>query len=72
MGFDDILKKGQEALGGKDGKVDYGELQKEAKGAYDTFNKTEGSTTDKAKAAYGEFNKEHSSASGSSELSEKK
>ncbi|PSK41053.1 hypothetical protein C7M61_000724 [Candidozyma pseudohaemuli] len=70
-GFNDLLKKGELALGGgKDGKgPDLSNIQKDAQQAYDTFNKTEGSATDKAKAAYSEF----SSKSGDSkESSEKK
>lgn len=68
-GFNDILKKGEEALGGKDGKKpDFLELQKDAQQAYETFNKTEGSTTDKAKAAYSEYSQKGKS----SETSEKK
>lgn len=64
-GFNDLLKKGEEALGGKDGKApDLKDLQKDAQQAYETYNKTEGSATDKAKAAYSEFSKK----SGESEI----
>lgn len=69
-GFNDLLKKGEQALGGKDGKgPDLSNIQKDAQQAYDTYNKTDGSVTDKAKAAYSEY----SSKSGESkESSEKK
>lgn len=61
MDFGDIIKKGEAALAGKDGKVDYAELGKDAQSAYSTFNSTDGSNADKAKAAYSEFQKERSS-----------
>ncbi|KAF3989097.1 hypothetical protein FT663_03768 [Candidozyma haemuli var. vulneris] len=71
-GFNDLLKKGEEAIGSKDGKgPDLKNLQKDAQQAYDTFNKTEGSTTDKAKAAYSEYSSKSGKAS-EEETSEKK
>lgn len=55
MNFNDLIKKGEAAIAGKDGKVDYAELGKDAQEAYGTYNKTEGSFTDKAKAVYSGF-----------------
>lgn len=60
MNFGDIVKKGEAALAGKDGKVDYKELEKDAQAAYSTYNSTDGSSTDKAKAAYAGYQKSHS------------
>ncbi|PVH17734.1 uncharacterized protein CXQ87_000628 [Candidozyma duobushaemuli] len=69
-GFNDLLKKGEQALGGKDGKgPDLSNIQKDAQQAYDTYNKTDGSVTDKAKAAYSEYS---SKSGGSEESSESK
>lgn len=72
-GFNDILKKGEQALGGNgDGKgPDLKNLQKDAQQAYDTYNKTEGSATDKAKAAYSEFSSKSGDAKESKESSSK-
>lgn len=75
MNFGNIIKQGESALAGKDGKIDYLELQKDAKSAYGTYNSTEGSSTDKAKAVYQGYQKDHASESSSeskSESSEKK
>lgn len=62
MNFGDILKKGEAALAGKDGKIDYASLEKDAQEAYKTFNSTEGSFTQKAQAAYSGYNASHSGA----------
>lgn len=72
MNFGDIVKKGESALAGKDGKVDYKTLEKDAQQAYSTYNSTEGTTTDKAKAAYSEYQKNHSSDSKSDAKSDSK
>lgn len=52
MNFNDIIKKGEAALAGSDGKVDYKDLQEDAQDAYKTYNSTEGDFTTKAKAVY--------------------
>lgn len=59
MGFDDLLKKGQELATNKDGKVDYQVFGDDAKDAYSEFSKKEGTFADKAKAAYGEIQENH-------------
>lgn len=47
----DLLNKGKKFLSSEEGK----EFTEDAKEAYSTFNKTEGTTTDKAKAAYSTY-----------------
>ncbi|KAF5211747.1 hypothetical protein E0198_001289 [Clavispora lusitaniae] len=59
MNFDDLKKRGEAALAGKDGKIDYAELGKDAQEGYNTYNKTEGSFADKAKAAYAGYESSH-------------
>lgn len=59
MDFNGLLKKGEAALAGKDGKVDYKELGEDAQSAYKTYNSTEGTFQDKATAAYKGYQKEH-------------
>lgn len=59
MGFDDLLKKGQEALAGKDGKIDYKEYSKDAQEAYKDYSSTEGDFQTKAKAAYDGYQEDH-------------
>lgn len=50
----DFINKGKEFLKSEDGK----EFQEDAKEAYSTFNKTEGTNPDKAKAAYEGYKKD--------------
>lgn len=69
MGFDDLIKKGQELAAGKDGKVDYKAYQEDAQDAYTELSKKDGSLADKAKNAYTEVQKNHA---GSSEKKEEK
>lgn len=59
MDFNSLKQKGEKMFGGKDGKIDYADLQKDGKSAYDTYNKTEGSFSDKAQAAYKGYSKDH-------------
>lgn len=65
MGFDDLINKGKEYY--SNNKDEVNKYAGEAKDAYDSFNKTEGSFTDKAKGAYSEFQNHGSSGSGSTE-----
>lgn len=53
---------------GDDGKIDYKQLQEDAKDAYSEYSK-DGSFTDKAKNIYSEIQKNHS---GSDDKKEKK
>lgn len=69
MNFNDILKKGEDALKGEDGKINYKDLQKDAQDAYKTYSSTEGSYQDKASAAYSSYQKSHAS-SGNTEKTE--
>ena len=59
MGFDDLLKKGQDALAGKDGKDDYKEYSKDAQEAYKDYSSTDGDFQTKAKAAYAGYQENH-------------
>lgn len=63
MGFDDLIKKGQELAAGKDGKVDYKAYQEDAQDAYTELSKTDGSFVDRAKNAYTEVQKNHAGSS---------
>ncbi|KAM9899844.1 hypothetical protein OXX79_005482 [Metschnikowia pulcherrima] len=56
MDFNNLMSKGKEALGGKDGKGQ-ADLQKGAEEAYKTFNATEGTYQEKATAAFSEYQK---------------
>lgn len=58
MGFDDLIKKGEAALAGKDGKVDYKDLGQDAQDAYKTYNTTEGDFNKKAQAVYAGYQKD--------------
>lgn len=72
MDFNGLLKKGQEALAGKDGKVDYKDLGEDAQDAYKTYNKTEGSFQDKASAVYSGYQKDHANDKKDEKSEEKK
>lgn len=63
MGFDDLINKGKTLVGDKDGKVDFSELQNDAKDAYAEFSKKDGSYADKAKNTYAEIQKNHGGSS---------
>lgn len=58
MNFNDLIKKGESALAGSDGKVDYKDLQQDAQDAYKTYNSTEGDFATKAQAVYSGFQKD--------------
>lgn len=58
MNFNDLIKKGESALAGKDGKVDYKDLQQDAQDAYKTYNSTEGDFSKKAQAVYSGYKKD--------------
>lgn len=59
MNFDSILKKGQDALKGEDGKIDYKDLSKDAQDAYKTYSTTDGDFQKKATATYTAYSKSH-------------
>lgn len=58
MNFNDMIKKGEAALAGKDGKIDYKDLGQDAQAAYKTYNSTEGDISKKAKAVYDGYQKD--------------
>lgn len=66
-GLQNILAQGEKLYKGEDGKVDYKQLGDDAKDAYASFSKKDGSAVDNAKKAFADIQENHKATSGSSE-----